>query len=179
MCKKVSIPYQSPAPSSCGCEKCQAELCSSDLVILTTLLVGTQRGPSSRSSSGVVITRVTVSLDFCSCFLARPFCLQTARWATDPESKSVKVQRQYGWYTELNHVHKECSIQLRRVWGFFKDSPMFSHSAFDKIEWVCIIFKIMAGIVVAKKSAYWSQTKLCKARRIWDSHLGEEVDLHS
>lgn len=111
-------------------------------------------GPSSRSSSGAVITRVTVSLGFCLCFLARPFYLQTARWATDPESKSVKIQRQCGWYAEPNRVCKERSIQLRRVWGFFKDSPVFSHCAFDKIEWVCIIFKIMAGTVVAKKSAY-------------------------
>lgn len=48
----------------------------------------------------------------------------------------------------------EKAIQLMKDWFFFKDSLVFSHCAFYKIEWACIIFKIMADAVAMRRSAY-------------------------
>lgn len=47
MWKKVSIPYQSSAPSCCGCEKSQAELCPSDLITSTSVFWRVQRPHSN------------------------------------------------------------------------------------------------------------------------------------
>lgn len=49
---------------------------------------------------------------------------------------------------------------------------MFSHCALQKLEWVCIISKLMADFIATKKSAYCSQIEPCRV--ICDICLGKK-----
>lgn len=106
--KKVSIPYQSPATSSCGCEKSQAELCPSELITPASLLRGVQR-PCSNTASGVVTPRATMSLGFC-------ICLQTARWAVTLNTSKQKFKGCMGGM-QNSIMYAESPENLFSWWG--------------------------------------------------------------
>lgn len=162
--KKVFIPYQSPTPSSCSF----VPLTWSHSTML--LMVGT-KGLVKHSSSAVVITTVTVFLDLMF-VLPGTFISLVDRWALMLKTSQWKLKGSRGGKKSWS-----CILKAQKMYSvddrffFLKDSPVFSHCAFCKLEQVCIIFRIIADTVVIKKTAYWSQTQLCKVRRIWDSQV--------